>query len=72
MLPQEKAPHSACGWADDERAGTWKAQQERGKSAKRIGRPSQAATEDSYGSADREVVVAAPMIAELSAPRFMN
>ena len=31
-----------------------------------------AATEDSYGSADREVVVAAPMIAELSAPRFMN
>ena len=24
MLPQEKAPHSACGWADDERAGTWK------------------------------------------------
>lgn len=33
MLPQEKAPHSACGWADDERAGTWKAQQERGKSA---------------------------------------
>lgn len=24
MPPQKKAPHSTCGWADDERAGTWK------------------------------------------------